>query len=153
MEPSAALSHKSAGHPSGVPEPSSGRSTASAHAGNGGGTSSAAPCPECGQTDRGQTGEYPCPSCGLPRTWDRAVAARGFWTQDGSGNDTCIAITYTTDEATAVWDALRRARSIVMEREHNEDRYKGRFVRGWSEDDGYFYAESPDEDPGSAHRG
>lgn len=27
-------------------------------------------CPSCGQTDKGQTGEYPCPSCGLPRTWD-----------------------------------------------------------------------------------
>jgi len=28
------------------------------------------PCPTCGQTDHGQTGEYPCPACGLPRTHD-----------------------------------------------------------------------------------
>ena len=28
------------------------------------------PCPECGQTDHGQTGEHPCPECGLPTTWD-----------------------------------------------------------------------------------
>lgn len=27
-------------------------------------------CPECGQQDVGQYGEYPCPSCGLPREWD-----------------------------------------------------------------------------------
>lgn len=48
-------------------------------------------------------------------------------------------------------DALRRARSFVVERQHEEHRYKGRLVRGWSEDDGYFYAESPDDDPGSKH--
>lgn len=28
-------------------------------------------CSECGQTDRGQQGEYPCPKCGLPTLWDR----------------------------------------------------------------------------------
>ena len=31
------------------------------------------PCPKCGQTDHGQTGEYPCPECGLPTVWDEAV--------------------------------------------------------------------------------
>ena len=29
------------------------------------------PCPKCGQTDIGQTGEYPCNSCGLPTLWDK----------------------------------------------------------------------------------
>lgn len=28
-------------------------------------------CPKCGQTDRGQAGEYPCSVCGLPLLWDR----------------------------------------------------------------------------------
>lgn len=81
-----------------------------------------------------------------------SAEARGFWTHDAQGNDYCVAITLTADDALVVWDALRRARSIVIEREHHEGQYKGRFVRGWSEDDGYFYAESPDEDPGSRHR-
>lgn len=119
-------------------------------------TAQETPCSECAQIDQGQTGEYPCPTCGLPRTWDasrgRPSVARGFWTQDANGNDCCVAITLVGADAGVVWDALKRARSIVMEREHSDDRYKGRFVRGWSEDDGYFYAESPDEDPGSAHR-
>jgi hypothetical protein len=28
------------------------------------------PCPKCGQTLQGQTGEYPCELCGLPTMWD-----------------------------------------------------------------------------------
>lgn len=79
-------------------------------------------------------------------------AARGFWTHDANGNEFCVALTYTDAEAVVVWDALRRGRNLVIEREHDEHRYKGRFVRGWSEDDGYFYSESPDDDPGSKHR-
>lgn len=79
-------------------------------------------------------------------------AAREFWTHDSNGNETCIAITYVGADAGVVWTAIKEARSFVIEREHQEHRYKGRFVRGWSEDDGYFYAESPDEDPGSNHR-
>ena len=31
------------------------------------------PCPKCGQTDRGQTGEHPCPDCDLPTTHDDPV--------------------------------------------------------------------------------
>lgn len=27
-------------------------------------------CPKCGQTDKGQTGEYACQECGLPTVWD-----------------------------------------------------------------------------------
>ncbi len=27
-------------------------------------------CPNCGQVDEGQTGEYPCPECGLPGLHD-----------------------------------------------------------------------------------
>lgn len=27
-------------------------------------------CPDCGQSNVGQTGEYPCPTCGLPTLWD-----------------------------------------------------------------------------------
>lgn len=77
---------------------------------------------------------------------------REFWTQDGNGRDMLIGITFNAEEAQTVWDAAKRARSFVIEREHQEHRYKGRFVRGWSEDDGYFYAESPDDDPGSKHR-
>lgn len=30
-------------------------------------------CPECGQQDVGQYGEYPCPLCGVPREWDVPV--------------------------------------------------------------------------------
>lgn len=32
--------------------------------------SDSAKCPECGQKDEGQTGEYPCSTCGLPGVWD-----------------------------------------------------------------------------------
>lgn len=78
--------------------------------------------------------------------------AREFWTHNGNGRDTPIGVTFTAHDAMVFWDAARRARSIVIEREHEEHRSKGRFVRGWSEDDGFFYAESPDVDPGSKHR-
>ena len=27
-------------------------------------------CADCGQIDRGQTGEHPCATCGLPWIWD-----------------------------------------------------------------------------------
>jgi len=30
-------------------------------------------CPNCGQCDVGQTGEYNCPICGLPTVWDEKV--------------------------------------------------------------------------------
>lgn len=78
--------------------------------------------------------------------------AREFWTHGENGRDTPIGITFTAADAATFWDAARRARTIVIERTHEEHRYKGRFIRGWSEDDGYFYAESPDVDPGSKHR-
>lgn len=80
------------------------------------------------------------------------TAAREFLTQDSQGRDMLVAITVVGADAGVVWQALRQARSFVIEREHEEHRYKGRFVRGWSEEDGFFYAESPDEDPGSLHR-
>lgn len=70
--------------------------------------------------------------------------ARAFWSQDNTGRDTCIAIALDGDPDGAVWDAVRRARNFVIEREHDEHRYKGRFIRGWSEDDGFFWTESPD---------
>lgn len=79
-------------------------------------------------------------------------ARRGFWTQDDHGRDVLVAITYSDIEAESVWDSMRRARAIVIERVNEEHRYKGRLLRGWSEEDGFFYAESPDEDPGSKHR-
>lgn len=28
------------------------------------------PCKKCGQTEKGQTGEYPCDECGVPLTHD-----------------------------------------------------------------------------------
>lgn len=80
------------------------------------------------------------------------TACREFWSQDANGYDLLVAITYTSDEAMVVWDSLRRARTLVIERQHESDRYKGRFLRGWSEDDGFFHASSLDEDPGSKHR-
>jgi hypothetical protein len=32
-------------------------------------------CPDCGQSNVGQTGEYPCPTCGLPTLWDSESSA------------------------------------------------------------------------------
>jgi len=65
-------------------------------------------------------------------------SAREFWSQDDLGRDYLVAITYTAEEALIVWDALRRARSYVEERTHTEY-YRGKFIRSWSEDEGYLY--------------
>lgn len=35
------------------------------------------PCPKCGQTDQGQTGEYPCEACGLSWVWDDPSTSSG----------------------------------------------------------------------------
>lgn len=35
------------------------------------------PCPECGQADHGQTGEYPCSVCGLPWLHDEPRDSNG----------------------------------------------------------------------------
>lgn len=65
--------------------------------------------------------------------------ARAFWSQDDPGRDFCVAITYSDEEALVVWDALRRARAYVEERTHEDGYYKGRFLRSWSEEDGFLW--------------
>lgn len=65
--------------------------------------------------------------------------AREFWSQDDLGRDYCVAITYDREDALVVWDALRRARAYVEEREHHDERYKGRFIRSYEEGVGVKY--------------
>jgi hypothetical protein len=69
---------------------------------------------------------------------------REFWTQDNNGRDTVVAITYTADDAAVVWDAIKRARAYVEEREHRET-YRGRFIRSWDEQDGVLWRSDLEE--------
>jgi hypothetical protein len=68
-------------------------------------------------------------------------APREFWTQDADGRDVLVAVTFGTREAEYVWYALKRARAYIEERTNEPHRYKGRFLRSWSEDEGYLYPE------------
>lgn len=65
---------------------------------------------------------------------DRTVA-REFWGENDNGRSMLLAVTYTDEEAMAVWDALRRARAYVEERTHEEHRSKGRFIRSYFEEE------------------
>jgi len=47
------------------------------------------PCPDCGQVDRGQTGEYACPECGLPKVWDETYDCPIHGKQEGGTCPRC----------------------------------------------------------------
>lgn len=63
------------------------------------------------------------------------TVAREFWGENEYGRSMLLAITYTPEDASVVWDALIRARSYVEERTHEEHRYKGRFIRSYFEEE------------------